>query len=330
MFLTESYVENTVVSADPTYAMQIMQEATDDWNDICMKMIKLEHTAIMREDVELLAEGAKEALHRFKNNVVVLGKKLIEYLERVRVQWSKLQASIATKILNPDKIKAILETVKYKENAKVMIPQSFLQSAVVVEQMSKCVTSVTDYVTKNGKTVNGQFMGLAGELESNRKGKSLKGYDESENEAIKRILKNTHFEEYDEEGEVTITRELINAAIEFLKKRPIAIKNIEIMKKAVTQVQNAVISELDKTDKPQSRNDLVILQSAFNKVIIKINKSTTYAVKICNAVKPNKETGVTAKDYNKGADNYRSMKGAWVEKKDNRKQSLKESVLDLF
>jgi len=52
--------------------MQIMQEATEEWNDICMKMIKLEHTAIMREDANLLAEGVSPAeIHAFISSAYV-------------------------------------------------------------------------------------------------------------------------------------------------------------------------------------------------------------------------------------------------------------------
>jgi len=329
MFLSEGYENvNEEIGADPIYAMQIMQEATEEWNDICMKMIKLEHTAIMKEDAELLAEGAKEALHRFKNNVIVLGKKLIEYLERVRVQWSKLQASIATKILNPDKVRAVLAAVNYKNNAKIMLPADYDRCVKIVDEMSNVVDSIVKAI-KTGKPGN---LGKTGaEVGREVSGKSLVGYDETKNEAITRILKNTNFDEFEKEREVTIKEGTVKAALNFLKKRPVAIKNIEVMKRAVTEVQNAVIADMDKTDRPQAKNSLVILQSAFNKVIIKINKMTTYAVKICNAIKPNKETGVTSKDYNRGVENYRNMKGAYVEKNGGKKRALKEdSLLDMF
>jgi hypothetical protein len=332
MFLSEGYVSaNEEVSADPVYAMQIMQEATDDWNDICMKMIKLEHTAIMQEDAELLAEGAKEALHRFKNNIIVFGKKFIEFLERVRVQWSKIQASIATKWLNPDKVKAIYESVKYNQKAKITLPAEYNDMVKLVDKMSGVINDITDHIAKTVKKAFTSGSILGKEVNKEMNGTSLKGYDESTSEGIARILRNNSFEEFSKEKDTQITDKVVTTAINFLKKRPVAIKNIEVMKKAVTQIQNVLISEMDKNDKPQAKNDLVVLQSAFNKVIIKINKMTTYAIKICTAATAvSKDTGVTARDRNRGADNYRNMKGAWVDKPQGKTKALKESVLDMF
>lgn len=307
MFLNENAnnvaVENTeAMGYDPIYAMQIMQEATEDWNDICMKMIKLEHTAIMKEDTNLLQEGVKESLNRFKNNVTVLGRKIIEFLERVRVQWSKIQAAVASKFLNTDMINALLKN--YNEKAKIQINKKLFDKALnQVSTFSKVTSALAAQIK------------LTAESEATTT--TLSAAKESSNTKIEKIMAAAGFTDAADAGsteEVAITKDLIQRAIAFLKNRPVAIKNIEVMKKATTDIQNILIKKLSSPNaKVSQRNALVDLQRGFNKLIISINKQTSTAIKICNAAKPNKKNGVKDKNVKDFKKTQKEQKGVYYE-----------------
>lgn len=290
MFLDENTVTTTAVSADPMYGAQLIQEASEEWNELCMKMIKLEHTAIVSEDANLLEAGIKDFAKKAEAHIKLAAQKFIEYLERVRVEWTKIQAAVMSKFVNADVINAVLAKLKNDKVKMQMDKTKWDANMKVLETWSKAA-SWNNFVLGQNKS----------QLE---KGAA----------AEKNI-----FASADNTTEVVVDQTLVKQAVSFLKNRAVAVKNLQAVKANYAKEANEEIKKMKSANrKMETKSNLVVLQRYINGQIIALNKCTSIAIKICNAVKV-KNSGVSKT----------ALKNA---KKDVKKQNglYTESVLDQF
>lgn len=323
MFLDESYNYNSGVSADPMYGAKLIQEASDEWNDLCMKMIKLEHTAIVQEDAGLLQEGIKEFGKSVADHAKYAGQKFLEYLEEVRIQWSKIQASIATKICNPTMVQTLLNKVNDNKLGKIStnFSREKLNLAIdIIKDISNLRTdldNLTNYKFMDGKDIT------AKEIGNHISDRSKKYINKSNLQKIVDKMQDIPVND----TPIQVTRTDVQAAINFLKNRPIAIKNIELMKKYVKIAINETIKNAKSDTKLKKKNIVVAVQRYCNSIILSINSGTSVAIKVCNAVK--QKTVASNKQYKDARKLARQGHNNYVATK-NVSKITSESVLDLF
>lgn len=310
MFLSENYTNvSENVSADPMYGMQLIQEATESYNELCMKMIKLEHTAIVNEDAALLEAGVKDFGNKFTEWVKVTAKKFVEFLERVRVQWSNLTASISSKFLNRDVIEVMNRKLREGKFNVKLDSAKWADAKETVNMFANASTFVT------------VAEGMVGNDDVKASEKSIKEMLKMKIPACQKIFKWKEMPS-DNETDVPVTKDLVNGALNFLKQRPTAVKNIQVFKSGVTKIANKLIAS-SKSGKTPKKNILVEFQSVCNEMIIAVNKATSMAIRICNAV------------YVKGASGTSEKAAKKTVKKEQptiytKNAAVSESVLDQF
>ena len=256
MFLTENYGYDEVMTADPAYSMELVQEATEEWNDLCMKMIKLEHSAIVSEDGGLLQEGMEDFKKKASEVAKRVYNKFMEYLERVRVEWSKIQAAVATKFIRPDVVSQLTNMVELNKGNKFNCKAEY-------------------FIGQNlGKRVIGEIQSIT--------------WEQTKSADVTSILKATSQSLNDTtENEVKLTTELVKGAINFLKNRAQTVKAIQKLKTEGTKAYKKDLEQLAKENRGAERLNITMFQRACNKLIIAVNKITSAAIKICNACKRN-------------------------------------------
>lgn len=326
MFLQENAIalnEETGITSDPMSMVSVLQEATDNWNDICMKMIKLEHTAIVNNDVALLEAGTKEAVGKFIEAVKRLGQKILEFLERVRVQWSKVQAAIQTKFVNQEAVNNLIKKmgntqIKYT----VALPKEYKAALASVNEFSNMSNDVISTCKDVANDLSGGY-----QSPDYNQALTKQGFKDAKAARLEQKLEKLKWVD-SPETQVNLTKQDVQAALTFLKNRATAVKNLETMKKGTTLIMKAEIAKLEKTQKADGKMTLVLYQRAINKLIIGINKATTIAVRICHAVLKTK-SGFSEKQISAAKTAGREDRKRAREEK---KMSLAEgtSVLDQF
>lgn len=118
--LKQNAINESMYTGDAYEGLQIVLESEQAWNELTMKMIRLEHTAIITEDSALLEAG--------KEN---FGQKVVEFFKRV---YQKIQdfvnsaiASISASIAKMSKV----SQVKFVAGKKITLPkdvQAFLNN----------------------------------------------------------------------------------------------------------------------------------------------------------------------------------------------------------
>lgn len=101
MFLTE----NANKAIDATYLYEAAIEANDQYHDLCMKMIKCEHVAIVNENQSMLAEADESFKVKLKKILDNLLKKFLAFIDKIKTEWSKLWSAVLSKFVNPTKLK---------------------------------------------------------------------------------------------------------------------------------------------------------------------------------------------------------------------------------
>jgi len=90
-------------------------EAQDSIYELEMKMIKCEHVALINEDVVMLEEAENDFKSRIKEIIKKMVSKFLEFIEEVRVKWSKFMANIARRFLDEIVYREMIASVKEEE-----------------------------------------------------------------------------------------------------------------------------------------------------------------------------------------------------------------------
>lgn len=261
MFLTEGYDNINEVSADPYYSMELVQEATEQWNDLCMKMIVLEHTAIVSEDNNLLSEASASFKERAKTLATRVYQKFIEYLERVRVEWSKLQATIATKVVSTNMVNALR---KNANGQPFIANEQAIDKGLAVLDAVKKVNDISAESLFSAGTQASHFLSLAEEL--------------TDTKAV----------------QTKLSKQLVDKAIKFLINRGQAVKDLQKTKSKASALYKEDLANIAKDQKDVRSNGkllITLFQRSVNKLIIAINKITSSAIAVCKAVRRNSKVG---------------------------------------
>jgi hypothetical protein len=83
----------TGLTPDMAGVYRLVSESTEEWYNLREKMMKVEHVSILREDAELLSEGAKE----FFGKISGFFKKM---LAKVKEIWKKFTVAINQAVMN--------------------------------------------------------------------------------------------------------------------------------------------------------------------------------------------------------------------------------------
>lgn len=313
MFLTES-TNGRIHNADVTYSMELVQEATDAWTDLCDRMVALEHTAIVSEDAALLQEGKEEFKAKAKQVIERAVQKFMEWIEDVRVAWTNLVAKIRTSILNPDRVAAIRKVVAGLNR----VPKDKIKVTCKADAFAtdhKAITFAKKFVGDGVEKV------MSGLLTGNNRINVNNSKDDLFNNAVAI--------EQIKEREVTVTKEMIDNALVFLKNRAETVKALNKCKIGMKKLE-----EYDKKwarqEKGQKKLATTQFHRAVNKFVLAINSLTASACRICNVVKKIKLNSTEKKNV-KGE--YKSIKaGARNEKMAKRLNAnlASESVLNQF
>lgn len=309
MFLTESANNDRIHNSDVTYSMELVQEATDTWNELCDSMIALEHTAIVSENANLLQEGKKEFKEKATTLIKRVVQKFLEWIEDVRVAWSQLMAKIRTAILNPTKVQIIKNKFENAKKYGALMKKKVSIKKNALLNASKFVISVNDDVAVR---IVAKF------------GNPNKGDHQSKLLAIADTIKN------EAETEVTLDATLINASLKFLQQR-------EKFNKALLKWKSDIkkVSEFDnsglKSGKGTKKLAVTMYHRAINKVVLAVNSLTSHACRVLNVIKNITMTKKEKEDVKK---QYKSAKAtektAKATKNFNSKAYKEDSVLAQF
>jgi hypothetical protein len=128
MFINEGnsnkYFEEA--TANPAYMYEAIQEANEAYHDLCMKMVKCEHAAIVNEDTSMLAEATGDFKEKVKRIAQTILAQFLAFIDKVRAEWSKLWAGLLSKLVNTEKAKA---TANIGETIEVKIDKNAIANA---------------------------------------------------------------------------------------------------------------------------------------------------------------------------------------------------------
>jgi hypothetical protein len=302
MFINENtanvfYKEAT---ADPAYMYEAVLEANEAYHDICMKMVKCEHVAIVNENTELLAEAEGDFKAKVKKVLDTLLAKFMAFIDRVKAEWSKLWASVLSKLVSTEKVKFMKEVLDssptvnltcHLEGLRVITNKTFPAiAALKPEELMSFSGVLNEFKVKYFLSVDGSS--AAG----GKGGKST-----------------------------TISSGDVDMAVEFLEKRPQMIKTLESLRRTGKEMYKR-----DAIDNNTKADSLAIAKysSLCSKLISFINSFTVDAVKICRAC---------LKDIKKTNDkgDRKAARELYGEYKKDQKKAVKNgtasaSVLDMF
>jgi len=159
MFINENTanIYYNEATAEPSYMYEAILEANEAYHDLCMKMVKCEHTAIVNENTSMLAEAEGD----FKAKAMDIGKKLLDkffaFLDRVKTEWSKLWSGVISKLVNPAKVDEMKKLIS-GESIEVSIDLNAIKRANDMYKHSK--TARVGYMEKFATEMN-KFSGDA-------------------------------------------------------------------------------------------------------------------------------------------------------------------------
>jgi len=248
MFITEK--TNTYfneASANPAYMYEAILEANEAYQDLCIRMIKCEHTAIVTENATLLAEAEQSFGQRVKKIAQTLLAKFIAFVDRVRAEWSKLWSSVLTSLVDKEKTRYMAENA-----------------------------------SKNNITVEADIEGIKGIMDIfNNAGKISTNNEEAAMEDITELFNKVKtFAEHQKKGAKKVAASDVNQAVDFLEARPKMISTLETIKSCGKSLAG-LASKLEEGSVDQIA--LAKFSSLISRIIVRINSYTSDAVRICRA-----------------------------------------------
>lgn len=272
MFLNESSfrgIKSTPANradGDIATGINIMLEAEQNWNEMTMQMIRLEHTAIVNNNRRLLSEGGKEYLNKVK--------------QWFKDLYAKIKNFIAQAIAN------ILEFIANLEKVK----KSFPESNEVGVAISKLKGS--DRKIKTYKNFNDMIEGLKKVPEEFGKYNIDANNPEETLILLKRLeeLTSEEIKKKDEKGEIDFTPGIYKNAKEYLygNYRKKAIRTLKDFEKKAKNTADAGIraanDQLKNIDKPTSddrkakKNNV----SDFKKMLTYVQRFTVFTARCVN------------------------------------------------
>jgi len=242
MFLTES---NTGVTNETSMYEAIM-EASNEYHALCMKMVKCEHHAIVSENYQLLEDAEEGFFDKVKRIAKVLYQKFISFLNRIKAEWSKLVAWVATKFAKEEDVRKIVNNTK-DFKVKVKVKEGILYKNVfdiyLTCSKSSSENNIQDVIDR------------------------LKAFDDKIGGQSR--------------SEQTVKRADVIGALTFLQRRKDFVKALESMRS-----EGGKAYKLSEQQKNEKQEDLLIAKysTVVNKVIARVNFLTIDAMKICRAV----------------------------------------------
>jgi len=219
-------------------------EAQNCIHELEMKMIKCEHYCLVNEDSNLLLEAENDFKEKVKSTIKNMVSKFLEFIEEVRIKWTSFMSNIAKKFLNQTIYEVMLEVIK-DEEITLEIDRSELDN------------------------ISGIFLDIV----------SLRFESLNDDEKFNKTLHLIENGEISKVGKVRITKEYIEDADAFLHSIPDYIGQLNKIK--------AKVKELAANDIKNESNSNNLVTSKYihliNKLIIRINKASITAIKICRA-----------------------------------------------
>lgn len=168
-FLENDYlleeVEPTNMGLDGLEGAYILHAECDEmWYNLREKMMKLEHTAIMTEDADLLLEGkssfvenVKKLFQKMKQAIEEMFRKFMEWVSRLFTNDKKLVERLKEKGLQSVKINGFKYTGLNDFSTRLMNARQMLDAAL---------TNMAEYNGKKPVTVVAKMLGVSGTVTS--------------------------------------------------------------------------------------------------------------------------------------------------------------------
>jgi hypothetical protein len=279
---------------DTSFMYEAIMEANDAYYDLCMKMVKCEHTSIVNEDTEMLALAESEFTTKVRAIAEKALAKFLAFIDRVRAEWSKLVAGVISKFVDPVVAREMQKAADF-EKIEVEVEDGNMNEILgMFHELAKMDPSDLEKLSRNYAEAK----------------EKLDGYEQKSSYAKRRV-----------------TSQMVGKAILFLEKRKDMIKLLEAIKS-----NGKKAAALDSKISGQAADSLAIskFSSLVSKIIVRVNKQTINAVKICRACYGKKTKEMKENIKNQKLVDSKLQQTKRANEKAAAEANAQESVLDLF
>jgi hypothetical protein len=297
MFLNES-IESTGLVSNETSMYEAILEANNAYHSLCLQAVKYEHQAIVSEDAQLLREAEEGFMTKLKNIAKTLYQKFISFINRVKAEWSKLYASVITKLgYNSGATRHALDKVSEIEVEVKVVDIAAVGKKLegLMEKAGQRAGFNTDALKGlDGKDFEGGYKAGQEFAQGASKNSVLMELVRGLKDLDKFFGKDSNFKGKKQK----INRARIMDAVNFLEERPKMIKMLEHIRSVGAEAYKATVTAIDN-ETMKSTEGMIIAKftTIINKIITRVNYLTTDAVKIARAAA--KVSGPKNKDVEK-------------------------------